>query len=93
MSDLIQSVKTKQKEIQNLQTESTRAAGKHEQLLKQLSENFQVSTKEEAKKLLEEYENVRNENVKILGEMDTELEQIITNAKSGTKTGAGTKTS
>jgi len=84
MSNLIERVKQKQKEIQNLQKEATKKAGRKEQLFKQLKTEFDISTKEEAQILLNELEKVRKENELDLETIKEKLEEIISSAKSGT---------
>jgi len=84
MSNLIERVKQKQKEIQNLQKEATKKAGRKEQLFKQLKTEFDISTKEEAQILLNELEKVRKENELDLETIKEKLEEIISSAKYGT---------
>ena len=84
MSNLISQVKRKQKEIQELQKEAERKSGRKEQLIKQLETDFQVSSRKEAQALLVEFEEAKNENTKILEELNEKLQKISSSAKSNT---------
>lgn len=82
MSNLIDEVKQKQTDIQNLQKEATRKTGRKEQLLKQLETDFQVSSRKEAQSLLVEFEEAKKENEKVLEKINTKLGEIISSAKT-----------
>jgi len=89
MSELIESIKGSQKEIKGLQTEQATQAGSEAQILKQLLDNFQVETLEEAVIVLEEFEQEKKKNDELLKENDIELKEIIASA---TKTTSATGT-
>jgi len=83
MNDLIKQVKEKQEQIQELQKEATKRAGRKEQLLKQLKTEFEVSSKKEAQALLVEFTEAKKENEESLEEINKELEEIISSAQAG----------
>ena len=81
MSDLISQVKEQQGTVQRLQKEQHMKAGRKEQLLKQLKDDFEVSDADEARALLEEYENVRKRNEETLRQVKAELDEIVASAR------------
>jgi len=91
-SNLIRQVKKQQEKIQDLQKEMERNSGRKEQLLKQLKEEFDVSSKEEAQSLLVEYMEVRKENVENLEKIQKELDEIIAKAENNSRKETGART-
>ena len=80
MSDLIAGVKQKMRTIQKLQSEQAEKKGSKTQLLKHLKEEHEVGTLKEAELVLEAYKEEKEKNEKLLKEIDTELEGIISSA-------------
>jgi F0F1-type ATP synthase membrane subunit b/b' len=82
MDDLIASVKSKQREIKDLQTEQAEQKGSKEQVLKQLKHDFDVASLTDAEKVLDEFKKEKDKNEKLLSKLDKEMEKIINSAKS-----------
>lgn len=82
MSDIISSVKSKQREIKKFQTEQAEQKGSKEQILKQLQENFDVTSLKDGEQILEEFKQERDKNENLLTKMDVELGEIIDSAKN-----------
>ena len=80
MSDVIKSIKNSQSEIKDLQHEQAKQAGSTAQIVKQLKDNFQVETLEEAETVLQEFIAEKEENDELLEEIDTELKEIVSSA-------------
>jgi len=83
MSDLILSVKTKEKRIRSLQQEKARGEGQRAQLMSRLKSEFGISSIEEAVSELEKLQLGVEDVEKDLSKFDKEMGTIISNAERG----------
>jgi len=77
MSDVIASVKTKQRKIKELQKTQAQNEGSKAQVLKQLKEKFDVDSQADAEVVLSEFMQEKKKNEELLETLDQELAGII----------------
>jgi len=83
MSDLVLSVKTKEKRIRSLQQEKARGEGQRAQLMSRLKSEFGINSIEEAVSELEKLQLGVEDVEKDLSKFDKEMGIIISNAERG----------
>jgi len=80
MSDVIASVKAKQRKIKELQKTQAQNEGSKAQVLKQLKEKFDVDSQADAEVVLSEFMQEKEKNEELLETLDQELAGIIQRA-------------
>jgi len=88
MADIIEEVKQKRKEIEELQQRKAKQDGQREQLYKQLKTESGVDSIKAADEELEKLGQELVENEKFLEELDSEMGQIIHDALPGSSAGS-----
>ena len=87
MADIIEQLKLKRKTIEQLQKDKANQEGQEEQLSKQLKEESETDSVEEAEKVVECLCEEKVEHEKLLEDLDKEMDTIILNAQAGSNPG------
>jgi len=81
MSNLVQEVKNKKKQIEELQRQKSRQEGQKEQLLKRLKDEFGINSTEEIQPKLDELGKQLVESETTFNKYQDEMDRIIQEAK------------